>query len=202
MLQLISLLMVAKLLSVSPHTVRAWVKRVVYARQESADGFSLIRPTSKSSSGLQELTRHLERAKRTRVILLKRARFRMRSTDPPIHRFLSVVVHPRPLCQETLHSLRNIHYVLPPIRNDVIVEVRAMGSNHDAFAGWLVRDERRLLTRDEVLALLNLSNEKVDQLINTRQITAIRIAGEERFDSRDIDQLIESYKSTASRRPS
>jgi predicted DNA-binding transcriptional regulator AlpA len=77
-----------------------------------------------------------------------------------------------------------------------------MGSNHDAFAGWLVRDERRLLTRDEVLALLNLSNEKVDQLINTRQITAIRIAGEERFDSRDIDQLIESYKSTASRRPS
>jgi hypothetical protein len=60
--------------------------------------------------------------------------------------------------------------------------------------------ERRLLTRDEVLSLLHLSDEQLQLLIRTRQLVPIRIAGEERFDSRDVDQLIESYKSTASRR--
>ncbi|WP_183812397.1 hypothetical protein [Tunturibacter empetritectus] len=65
----------------------------------------------------------------------------------------------------------------------------------------LLRDERRLLLRSDIESLLQLPEEKVQQLINTRQITALRIAGEERFDSRDLDQLIESYKSTAERRP-
>jgi hypothetical protein len=60
---------------------------------------------------------------------------------------------------------------------------------------------RRLLIRDQVLAFLQLSEEQVQLLINTRQLTALRIAGEERFDSRDLDQLIETYKATASRRP-
>lgn len=60
---------------------------------------------------------------------------------------------------------------------------------------------RRLLIRGEVTSLLQLSEDQVQLLINTRQIVAIRIAGEERFDSRDLDQLIETYKSTASRRP-
>lgn len=59
---------------------------------------------------------------------------------------------------------------------------------------------RRLLIRGEVLSLLRLSEDQVQLLINTRQIVSIRIAGEERFDSRDLDQLIESYKSTAARR--
>ena len=62
-------------------------------------------------------------------------------------------------------------------------------------------EERRLLSRAEVQAILDLSEEQVQYLINTRQITAIRIAGEERFDSRDIDRLIDGYKATASRRP-
>jgi hypothetical protein len=60
---------------------------------------------------------------------------------------------------------------------------------------------RRLLLREEVILLLQLNNDQVQLLINTRQINPIRIAGEERFDSRDIEQLIESYKTTASRRP-
>lgn len=50
------------------------------------------------------------------------------------------------------------------------------------------------------MLLLHLNEEQVQFLINTRQITRIRIAGEQRFDSRDIDQLIESYKTTAQRR--
>ena len=64
----------------------------------------------------------------------------------------------------------------------------------------LVRGERRLLLRSEVESLLQLSDDKVQQLINTRQITAIRIQGEERFDSRELELLIETYKKTAQRR--
>lgn len=58
---------------------------------------------------------------------------------------------------------------------------------------------RQLHSRDELMALLNLKEEQVQFLINTRQITRIRIAGEERFDSRDVDGLIDSYKATAER---
>jgi hypothetical protein len=64
-----------------------------------------------------------------------------------------------------------------------------------------IQEGRRLLTRMDVLSLLQLSGEQVQHLIDTRQINLIRIEGEERFDSRDIYQLIDSYISTASRRP-
>lgn len=59
---------------------------------------------------------------------------------------------------------------------------------------------RRLLMRAEVLWLLHLEEEQVQFLINTRQLVPIRIAGEERFDTREIDRLIDTYKSTATRR--
>ncbi len=63
-----------------------------------------------------------------------------------------------------------------------------------------VQQHRRLLVRDEVIAMLQLTNDNVQQLINTRQILPLRITGEERFDSVDLDRLIETYKTTASRR--
>jgi len=59
---------------------------------------------------------------------------------------------------------------------------------------------RRLLTGDEVVFRLCLSVDQVRFLIHTRQLTAIRIAGVERFDSQEIEHLIECYKTTASRR--
>lgn len=59
---------------------------------------------------------------------------------------------------------------------------------------------RRLLSRQEVELVLHLTEDQVQFLINTRQITRIRVTGEERFDSRDIDSLIEVYKATAVRR--
>ena len=59
---------------------------------------------------------------------------------------------------------------------------------------------RRLLIRDQVVAILQLSEEKVQYLVNTRQLLPIRIAGEERFDSEDLHRLVEAYKATASRR--
>jgi hypothetical protein len=71
----------------------------------------------------------------------------------------------------------------------------------DLSEGLKAREERRLLIREEVLSLLYLSDEQLQLLIRTRQIVPIKIAGEERFDARDLDQLIESYKSTALRRP-
>jgi hypothetical protein len=60
--------------------------------------------------------------------------------------------------------------------------------------------ERRLLFRSEVLQMLQLTEMQVQGLIDTRQIVAIRIAGEERFDSRDIERLIDAYRTTALRR--
>ena len=60
---------------------------------------------------------------------------------------------------------------------------------------------RRLLVRAEALSYLQLDDEKLQTLVNTRQITPIRIAGGERFDLNDLDQLINDYRATASRRP-
>ena len=56
------------------------------------------------------------------------------------------------------------------------------------------------MTRSEVDLYLALSHDQVQSLINTRQITLIRIKGEDRSDSRDLDLLIETYKKTAQRR--
>ena len=64
----------------------------------------------------------------------------------------------------------------------------------------VARPERRLLIRAEVLWLLHLTDEQVQFLINTQQLVPMRIAGEERFDSREIDRLIGSYMATARRR--
>jgi hypothetical protein len=63
-----------------------------------------------------------------------------------------------------------------------------------------LRQERRLLTRDEVAALLQLDDADLQELINTRQLTEIRIRGKARFDSSDVYRLVDSYKRTQSRR--
>jgi hypothetical protein len=57
-----------------------------------------------------------------------------------------------------------------------------------------------LVSRTEVSLILKLPEEKVQFLENTRQLVSIRIAGEERFDSREIDRLIDTYMATAMRR--
>jgi hypothetical protein len=58
----------------------------------------------------------------------------------------------------------------------------------------------RLMCREKVSQCLQLDNDQVQFLINTRQIIAVRILGEERFDSRDLERLIDTYKATAVRR--
>jgi hypothetical protein len=60
--------------------------------------------------------------------------------------------------------------------------------------------QRRLLRRGDLMALLQLQEHQLQHLVDSRQILALRVAGEERFDSEDLDRFIEAYKTTASRR--
>jgi hypothetical protein len=61
-------------------------------------------------------------------------------------------------------------------------------------------EECRLYAGTELPALLRLTPEQVDRLINTGQLRPIRICGEVRFDSRELDALIETYKQVANRK--
>lgn len=58
----------------------------------------------------------------------------------------------------------------------------------------------RLMTRSDVDRYLALAPDQVEWLIKTGQITVVRMRGEDRFDRRDLDLLIETYKKTAQRR--
>ena len=60
--------------------------------------------------------------------------------------------------------------------------------------------DRRLYESAEVPSVLSLSPEKIDWLVKTGQLNPIRIAGEIRFDSRELDSLIETYKQIAKRK--
>jgi hypothetical protein len=75
---------------------------------------------------------------------------------------------------------------------------RALCQSCLATKAWV--RAKRLMNRSEVDQYLALSYDQVQSLIGTRQITAIRIKGEDRFDSRELDLLIETYKETAQRR--
>jgi hypothetical protein len=57
-----------------------------------------------------------------------------------------------------------------------------------------------LLTIIEVMGLLHLEMNQVEWLRNTTQLQPICICGEERFDSRDVRRLVDSYKTTQARR--
>ncbi len=58
---------------------------------------------------------------------------------------------------------------------------------------------RCLLNRDQVLAMLQLSADEVQHLVDTQQVHPIRIEGHERFCSIDIGRLIDHYVHTARR---
>jgi hypothetical protein len=57
-----------------------------------------------------------------------------------------------------------------------------------------------LYTGTELPALLRLTPEQVDRLINTGQLRPIRICGQERFTSNEINALVETYKQIADRK--
>jgi hypothetical protein len=53
---------------------------------------------------------------------------------------------------------------------------------------------RRLYAGSDLPALLQLTQEQIDRLVGTGQLRSIRICGEIRFDSHELDALIETYK--------
>ncbi|MDG7000165.1 MAG: hypothetical protein JRN15_13750 [Nitrososphaerota archaeon] len=63
-----------------------------------------------------------------------------------------------------------------------------------------LQPERRLYQPEELPGLLQLTPSQVDQLIRTGQLRQIRICGEDRIDSHEVDELIDAYKITSSRR--
>jgi hypothetical protein len=60
--------------------------------------------------------------------------------------------------------------------------------------------ERRLLHHAEVSSLLPLTKEQIAWLVDTRQLQPLLICGESLYDSNQIDDLINVYLKTASRR--
>ena len=60
--------------------------------------------------------------------------------------------------------------------------------------------ERRLYQPEELPGLLQLTEEQIGRLMRTGQLCKIRICGEERIDSHEVDKMIESYKQVAQRR--
>ena len=62
--------------------------------------------------------------------------------------------------------------------------------------------DRRLYQRRDLTTALQLDQEQIDWLIRTGQLNPVRIAGETRFDSREIDALINTYMQISKRRTS
>jgi hypothetical protein len=60
--------------------------------------------------------------------------------------------------------------------------------------------DRRLYAGADLPELLQLTQEQIDWLVGTRQLQPLRICGQVRYDSRQIDDLINTYLTTASRR--
>jgi hypothetical protein len=60
--------------------------------------------------------------------------------------------------------------------------------------------DRRLLLKTDLIERLQLPEPKVQWLIDTHQIRALLLCGEERFDSHELDRLIETYRQIAERK--
>ena len=59
---------------------------------------------------------------------------------------------------------------------------------------------RRLLSRIEVVALLQVTDPGFQRLVDTGQLPQLHICGEDRYDSKDVLSLIETYKRVAQRK--
>ena len=59
--------------------------------------------------------------------------------------------------------------------------------------------ERRLYDIAELPSLLKLSLNQVNSLIRTDQLRPLRICGEVRFDSKEVELLIETYQQISHR---
>lgn len=60
--------------------------------------------------------------------------------------------------------------------------------------------ERRLLQKADLMAILQLTEPKIQWLIDTNQIRPLLLCGEERFDSKELDRLISTYQQISTRK--
>jgi hypothetical protein len=60
--------------------------------------------------------------------------------------------------------------------------------------------ERRLLQKADLVAILQLTEPKIQWLIDTHQLRPLLLCGEERFDSKELDRLISTYQQIAERK--
>ena len=63
-----------------------------------------------------------------------------------------------------------------------------------------VSQQPRLLTAADLITILQLPEPKVRWLIDTRQIHRVLLCGEERFDAREIEALIRTYRQISERK--
>lgn len=61
-------------------------------------------------------------------------------------------------------------------------------------------NERHLMQREQAACLLQIPDDDLQWLVNTRQLIAIGIGCNQQFDSLELYRLIDSYKRTQSRR--
>ena len=64
----------------------------------------------------------------------------------------------------------------------------------------LGNQQRRLLQKADLLAILQLPAPEVQWLIDTHQLRPLLLCGEERFDSKELDRLISTYQQIAERK--
>jgi hypothetical protein len=62
------------------------------------------------------------------------------------------------------------------------------------------RPVRRLLRRLDAQEYLQLTADQLQKLIDTGQITLLIVVGQERFDTHQIDRLVDIYRTTEERR--
>jgi hypothetical protein len=60
--------------------------------------------------------------------------------------------------------------------------------------------DRRLYQIEQLPDLLQLAPDKIDWLVKTGQLRAIRICGDVRFDSNEVSKLIATYHQIAKRK--
>lgn len=63
-----------------------------------------------------------------------------------------------------------------------------------------IANERHVLQREQAVRLLQIPDDDLQWLVNTRQLMAIGIGCNQMFDSLELYRLIDSYKRTQSRR--
>lgn len=63
-----------------------------------------------------------------------------------------------------------------------------------------ITPDRRLYVAGDLPALLQLTQEQIDHLVKTGQLRTIRICGEVRIDSHELEALIETYAQVAKRK--